>query len=427
VTATLTDNDQFDLIIDIVPFTYDPANGNLLLDIELNAATQFTGSPVLFLAGFSSSTSRAANPTGAAGSAFTDGFGLRTRFTPAASTAATATISAQVRDQNGVALPGVALHLSGATSATAITDGRGTGRFESVNAADFYTITPELANYHFAPASRSFSLAGNETDAVFTAVPDTVPSANPIDANEYFVRQHYLDFLDREPDPQGLANWLGRLNQCQGDADCLRERRIDVSAAFFKSVEFRQTGSYVYRVYRGVLGRVANYDEFSADRRRVVGGPNLDQDKLAFAIEFAGRPEFVKRYEANPSAESFVDALLQTLRDSTGVNLSSERAELITRYNLGGTLTEQRGRVVADLADNDALASAVLNEAFVQMEYFGYLRRDVDGDGYAFWLNVLNEGDAGNYRGMVCSFITSAEYQQRFGTMVTSSNTQCGR
>jgi hypothetical protein len=63
----------------------------------------------------------------------------------------------------------------------------------------------------------------------------------------------------------------------------------------------------------------------------------------------------------------------------------------------------------------------------VQMEYFGYLRRDTDADGYRFWLDVLNNRDAGNYRGMVCSFLTSTEYQRRFGTVVTRSNSECGR
>jgi hypothetical protein len=59
------------------------------------------------------------------------------------------------------------------------------------------------------------------------------------------------------------------------------------------------------------------------------------------------------------------------------------------------------------------------------MEYFGYLRRDLDRSGFDFWLNVLNHSDQGNYRGMVCSFLTSAEYQQRFSPIVTHSNAEC--
>jgi hypothetical protein len=61
------------------------------------------------------------------------------------------------------------------------------------------------------------------------------------------------------------------------------------------------------------------------------------------------------------------------------------------------------------------------------MEYFGYLRREIDPGGYEFWLNILNNSDAGNFRGMVCSFITSTEYQQRFGTLVSHSNADCGQ
>jgi hypothetical protein len=59
------------------------------------------------------------------------------------------------------------------------------------------------------------------------------------------------------------------------------------------------------------------------------------------------------------------------------------------------------------------------------MQYFGYLRRDPEQGGYLFWLNVLNNGQPNNYRGMVCAFITSAEYQLRFGAIVTRSNRDC--
>jgi hypothetical protein len=60
------------------------------------------------------------------------------------------------------------------------------------------------------------------------------------------------------------------------------------------------------------------------------------------------------------------------------------------------------------------------------MEYFSYLKRDADQGGYDFWLNVLNNRERGNYRGMVCAFLTSAEYQRRFAPFVTRSNSECG-
>jgi hypothetical protein len=61
------------------------------------------------------------------------------------------------------------------------------------------------------------------------------------------------------------------------------------------------------------------------------------------------------------------------------------------------------------------------------MQYFGYLRRDPDPAGYGFWLNVLNNSEPNNYRSMVCAFITSAEYQRRFGPTVTRTSAECGQ
>ena len=57
--------------------------------------------------------------------------------------------------------------------------------------------------------------------------------------------------------------------------------------------------------------------------------------------------------------------------------------------------------------------------------YFAYLQGDAKPDGFSFWVNVLNAGDPGNYRGMVCSFVTSAEYQKRFSVVVWHSNGKC--
>src|SRR6185437_1441578 len=80
--ATITANNQFDLLINIAPFTYDPANGNLLLDVVFNSATQFNGGSALyFRAGFSPNTTRAANPESGGTATTVDGFGLQTSFT----------------------------------------------------------------------------------------------------------------------------------------------------------------------------------------------------------------------------------------------------------------------------------------------------------------------------------------------------------
>jgi hypothetical protein len=53
------------------------------------------------------------------------------------------------------------------------------------------------------------------------------------------------------------------------------------------------------------------------------------------------------------------------------------------------------------------------NEAFVIMQYFGYLRRTADGS-YINWINTMNSTN-GDYRTMINGFLNSAEYRQRFG------------
>ena len=51
------------------------------------------------------------------------------------------------------------------------------------------------------------------------------------------------------------------------------------------------------------------------------------------------------------------------------------------------------------------------------MQYFGYLRRDPDEEGFKFWLNKLDAYDVNFEKAeMVKAFIVAGEYRQRFGT-----------
>ena len=59
-----------------------------------------------------------------------------------------------------------------------------------------------------------------------------------------------------------------------------------------------------------------------------------------------------------------------------------------------GSLT--RAGLLKQIAEDSRFINAKRNEMFVMMEYFGYLRRDPDADGYVFWLNKLNQFD-GNF------------------------------
>ena len=126
-------------------------------------------------------------------------------------TSAPASIGGTITAASGAPISGATINLSGTESRETITDTNGNYNFDNVEANGFYTVTPARVNYTFSPANRSFSLLGVHTDASFTASANG-DHANAIDTTEFFVRQQYLDFLGREPDPPGF-NWLGEHDQ----------------------------------------------------------------------------------------------------------------------------------------------------------------------------------------------------------------------
>jgi hypothetical protein len=341
-------------------------------------------------------------------------------------TAAPATISGVITTSSGVPLGGVIVSLTGNKNDRTITDSNGAYRFSDVDTDGFYSVTPLLANFTFAPSQRSFSLLGDRTDAVFTALPGS-QLANPLDNEGFFVRQQYLDFLGREPEHGGWLYWSEEIERCGFDVECLRARRVAVSAAFFVSDEFENTGGFVYRLYRGGLGRQPSFAEFVTARGQVVDGPYRETNKINFTREFVREPEFLARYSQATNAQTFVDALIDGIRQASGVELSAQRGALLNAYNQGADLNESRSLALRSAIEDASFAQAEFNPAFVLMQYFGYLRRDPDQGGYGFWLDVLNNREQNNYLGMVCAFVTSTEYQQRFSTAVTHSNAECGR
>jgi hypothetical protein len=336
---------------------------------------------------------------------------------PLTPTAAPATISGQVTTAEGNPLGGVTVRLNGSRSARTITDANGQFRFHNVDTHAFYTVTPALVNYNFVPGSRSFSLLANMSDATFTAMVHPTQNANPLDTPEFFVRQHYLDFLGREPDESGFNFWSDQIYECGADTNCIERRRENVSAAYFLSIEFQQTGGLVAGLYRTSFGRGPLYAEFMPDiavvgRSVVVGNDGWQQrlaaNKQAFIEAFVQRAPFRAVYD-NLGNSGFVDELIA----HTGISFTpSERDELVSGL---GNNTLTRAAVLLRIAEDGRFVNAKRNETFVMMEYFGYLRRDPDESGYQFWLQKLNQFN-GNFEHaeMVKAFIISSEYRMRF-------------
>jgi hypothetical protein len=260
---------------------------------------------------------------------------------------------------------------------------------------------------------------GSITHAVLTILDDESP--NEIDQTTFFVRQHYLDFLGREPDASGLQFWVNNIESCGtgiGAAQCREAKRIDTSAAFFLSIEFQETGYVVHRFYKASYNRAPTFDEYLPDltviREGVIVGQlgataRLEQNKRLFAEQWVNRAAFKQAF-VGMNEMQYVDKLTA----DAGLTLpEGERTALIV-----GLLTnrETRAGVLLKVIEKEAFKQREFNPAFVTMEYFGYLRRTPDAAGFDFWLAKLNRF-SGDYRRaeMVKAFLSSTEYRARFG------------
>jgi hypothetical protein len=301
-------------------------------------------------------------------------------------------------------------------------------RVEEFTGGRGQAITPFEKNFDIGMLEPgTYTLIFKSWDTVLKQIEFTLlatpPAREQLDAPCFFVTQHYRDFLAREPDGNGFSFWTNELTRCGMDTQCLEVKRINVSAAFFVSIEFHETGYYAYRMYRAALGRRPTFAEFLPEAaqlgKNVIAGGNdawmirLGSNKDLYTLGFFNRPEFQARYAGLTNAQ-YVDKLFET----EGVTPTpAERDELVNALDrcpfTAGCLS--RANVLRRIVEHPAFDRKVFNEGFVTMEYFGYLRRDPDETGFQFWLSKLNQHN-GNYieAEMVKAFINSDEYRKRF-------------
>ena len=290
---------------------------------------------------------------------------------------------------------------------------------------------------------------GTQSTAVLTINEnDSSAGANPLDMPRSFVQLDYYDFLGRYPDQSGWDFWTNQITNCGSNAQCIEVQRINVSASFFLSIEFQQTGYLVERFYKAAYGNgtanstfggnhqlavpIIRFDEFLRDSQRIGRGvvvlaPGwetlLESNKQVYASEFVQTARFTTAFPTTMTPPQFVNQL------NVNVGNVLSPTEIATAINLfagagNTTNTAARGQAVRQIAESGALNNAEFNRAFVLAEYFGYLRRNpndapestLDYTGYEFWLTKLNQFN-GNYINaeMVKAFLSSTEYRQRFG------------
>jgi len=280
------------------------------------------------------------------------------------------------------------------------------------------TLTLSLGN-------PSGALLGQLSTTTVTINDDSQESpVNPLDDAGAFVYTHYHDFLNREPDPAGLAFWTEQITSCGNDSQCIAIKRVNVSASFFLSIEFQETAYLLYLMHKESYATTPKYTPFMRDlqevsRGLIVNSPGwqqtLTKNQQEFATQWASRPQFKAAYDGLGN-DAFVSALYQ---NAGIVPTQAQKDQLVAALNSGSM---SRASALLEIAANPAFRQQEQSAAFVLIEYFGYLRRDPnafpdsDLSGYNFWLTKLNQF-GGNYidAEMIKAFITSFEYRGRFG------------
>jgi hypothetical protein len=287
-----------------------------------------------------------------------------------------------------------------------------------------------------------------QSSATLQITDDAQRTTNPIDDPQFFVTQHYHDFLNREPDASGFSFWTNQMTNC-GASDTT-VCRVNVSAAFFLSIEFQQTGYLVEKMYKVSFGDatgnstlggahqlsvpVVRLQEFLRDTQEVESTPTqvivgqgnwqqqLENNKNAFALEFVGRARFAAAFPSSMTADAFVN---QLNTNAGGVLTPSNISQFDSVFggpSASSNDASKRAQVLRQVAENATLQQREFDRAFVLMQYFGYLRRnpndapDMDYTGYNFWLSKLDQF-GGNFQSaeMVKALISSDEYRHRFG------------
>jgi hypothetical protein len=244
---------------------------------------------------------------------------------------------------------------------------------------------------------------------------------------DFFIQQQYVDFLKRFPEAEGLKFYLNILNGCaKTDTECIKYTRGALSANFFRSPEFQSKGSYVMYLYMVSLGQRPatdaeladpnknkferpHYAEFMTDLGS-ISDPNdqgTDAKKNTLTAAWLQRPEIQARYGSLTNAQ-----FIQKLLDTAGVT-NSDQNTLLAGLN-GGTKT--RAQVLRAIVESPEVNAKFYKQAFVTMQYFGYLRRDPDLSGYVFHNKrfQLTADQAFLENTMVRGFIESPEYFNRF-------------
>ena len=223
-----------------------------------------------------------------------------------------------------------------------------------------------------------------------------VLSSDSATENAIFVRQQYLDFLDRESASVETSAWVNALNNGLP--------RSSLIEGFMGSEEFYFRGKFIARTYLGILTRDPDHAGFRAWLEVLLDGMSREQ----IVQFFLDSGEFKANFGSNLTNSQFVDRMYTNVllrsADTGGLNA------WVGALNSGQMTRAQVALGFLDSVEFQSL-SVSQNRVDVSLLYFDMLRRDPDPGGFSGWVGALNSGVPRT--SVIEGFLNCFEYEAR--------------
>ena len=238
------------------------------------------------------------------------------------------------------------------------------------------------------------------TTVVFLQGPAIGPPSGafaPFPSAQAFASQQFVEILNRQPDPAGLAQWTSALEGGQATP-------AGMIASLATSQESALLVDPVNRLYWGYFDRVPDPGGVNYWVTAIRNGMTLGQ----ISARFATAPEFVGRY-GSVRDDQFVDLVYRNVlhREPDLVGKTYWTTQLTTRQ-------VDRGGMMVNFTESPEFRSDSAAWGSVVEVYVGMLRRAPDRQSLDYWRGELARGRS--LGDLTSTVLGSPEYKNRFQT-----------
>jgi hypothetical protein len=195
----------------------------------------------------------------------------------------------------------------------------------------------------------------------------------------------------------------------------------------FSADEFQETALFAYRLHMAAFGKPPSFAEFMQERKQFAvfqvdwrdPGESVPAQR-SFTNNWVNRDAFRAAYPDSLKPENFVNQLFDTAQLKP---YDEERKRQLEGLRAG----KSRAEVLREVVEIDEFKRRENDRAQFFLEFLLHLRRDVDPEDWRYkaWQEKLAEPGPVDMRRFICLFLTSDEYQHRFGSEVTHTNSEC--